>query len=264
MPAKAPPSSKAFFAPFSAIPFILKRPALLGLSILPITMNLVLFIAMAALADQFISQPMADKVQLDTQWLESILAPLVRFLLTFLLLILSALLAFLLIIPISAPFADLISERIEKEILPEDSPLRAPEQGIIAGALHALKDASQRIIFVLPIILLIFLIGFVPLVGGPIAAVLGFLNSALFLAIDAYSYSMDRRSLSLPGKWRYLRSHRTIWFPLGAGLSLFLLIPCNVIFLPFLSAVAGTRLYCEALIADHAEAPPRLPPEPSS
>ncbi len=250
---KPPHPVELLAEPLFAVGFLLARPRLLLYAILPIVLNILAFLLVSYLLNAYLGGWVVGMIDFETGWLDATLEWISRVLLFLVFLVLSGLISFLLIIPLSAPFADMISESIEHEMFRERPDLIVPSQPLVAGAWHALLDALRRVLFVLPLTVLVFLTGLVPFIGAPIALVAGYIINSMFLALDAYSYSLDRRYVTFPRKWKFLSNNREIWLPLGFGLALLLVIPCNLVFLPFISATAGTRMYCRRLLAN----PPR-------
>jgi len=162
----------------------------------------------------------------------------------------SAAIAYLLFAVVSAPFNDFLTERVEGELLAAHPHLQAPPVSIPTAIGHALRDALLRLCIAGPLVVLAFLLGFIPLIGPLLAGFVSLVNGVTFLSVDAYSYSMDRRRIRLGGKLEWLRARRDRWLPLGVGMAMFAAVPCSLLLLPMLGSVAATRLFCEALIAE--------------
>jgi CysZ protein len=250
MPVDLTPLSRreAMLAPLAALPFILVRPKLLLLALTPLLINFFLFLGVASLLTFYVGPQISEWIFPGTGVTSGILRSISDLALTAALLIGSAFLAFILISPVSAPFNDLISERVERELLRDHPELIVEGLPWTHNMRHAALDTLERLFITLPIFLITFTVGIIPFCGPPTAAVIGFCNAMFFLAVDAYSYSLDRRGVKLRGKFGYLNQRRPVWVGLGTGLALFLLIPCNILFLPMLGAVAGTRLYCREVL----------------
>lgn len=240
-----PAAPEAATAALRAIPFLLTRPKLLGLALLPILINVLVFAIVVAVGWSFAPDLQADETS-SALW--AFIVSFGRYAMMAAVLVLASLLSVVLVIPLAAPFIDLMSEQIEHELLRNHPELRADSPTILAGMVHALKEGLRRVAIQLPLALTIFLIGFFPCLGGPTAAVLAFVNAALFLPLDAFSYSMDRRRLTLRQKLAWLRSHQGFWMAFGSGLAILLFIPCSILWFPTLAGVAATRLYCRALM----------------
>lgn len=247
-PVQDPSRTHVFFAPLSAFFFMLARPRLIGIALIPSLINIALFAMIVMLSNWLLITPLVDRIAFRWEAAESFLRLYLRIVLTALSLLVAALVCYLLVIPIGAPFCDKLSELVEKEMLAHRPHLIAPSSTFTQGVYHSVRDAFRRVAVVIPVVVFVFLLGWVPIIGPPLALTLSFLFNALFLAMDGYSYAMDRRFQTFPEKWRYLSANRRIWVPYGFALAIIALIPCNIIWLPLVSSVAATRLYCERLL----------------
>ncbi len=252
---KPPPKSLSglFFYSLSSIPFLVVRPRLLGLAIIPVLINFVLFLILFGTLSYFVTFPVIKLTPDATgaeRYVDIILSFFVGTIVIALTLIISGAITFLLIIPVSAPFCDVITQRIEGELFAERSELLVDTSAISIrqAILHAVWEAARRLLFYLPIAVCVFAIGWIPLLGPPVALLLGLITNSIFLALDAFSYPMDRRFMKFPEKLAYFRANRRLWLPFGLGLSFQTFIPCYILWLPLLSCVAATRLYCARLL----------------
>jgi CysZ protein len=242
-----------FLAPLGSIGFVLARPRLLGLAILPTMINIAIFAGVYTLADWLLVSPVAAWEPTGIAAVDAVFSVVARLVLSVGALLLGALVFFALVIPLNAPFCDLISESVERELLRGRPELIAPSQPLGISIRHSIRDALRRVMFVAPIYAVLLVVGFVPLIGALVAGTVGFCLNGLFLALDGYSYPLDRRLMPFQKKWRLLSANRRIWVPLAAGLAMLLLIPCNILWLPLLSSTAATRVYCRHLLESRDE-----------
>jgi uncharacterized protein involved in cysteine biosynthesis len=236
--------SVCFFAPLSGALYLLQRPKMLGIAVFPVVFSICLFLLLLWGGYEYAAQPLLDKIQINNSVVDSIVWWVAGLSLMFAMLLVSSILMYLLIIPISAPFCDMISELIEREYFEEYPELKAPSKTIWEGIRHSIIDGIKRVLLFSPVLLILIFSGWIPIVGPLVGVVLSVVYNAFFLSMDAFSYCLDRRSLGIRAKFAFLNGYQHVRFPLGFGLVFLLLIPCNVFFLPLLSAVAGTRLYC--------------------
>lgn len=237
-----------FLATLRSIPFLLRRPHLLGLAVTPLLINGLLFMTIAFALLTWEPAFISTYLSVGVAWLDQSLQTVAGLVLDLVLLVISAFLCYLLIIPIGAPFYDLMAERIERRLLHNQPHLLGPGQTLLQGIRHSLLEALRRVTFTLPIIAFILILGLVPLIGPLLAATFAFINATLLLPIDAYSYAMDRRFLTFKQKREFLWANRDIYLPFGAGMAVLVFIPCNIIWFPPLAAVAATRMYCARII----------------
>ena len=119
------------------------------------------------------------------------------------------------------------------------------EGGLVRDVLRVLKQSLKRLLIYLAVMLPLLLVNFVPAVGAIIYAVLAWLFTAYFLALEFMDYPLDRRGLSLKEKSRYVRGMGLGWLGFGSAVLAIGLVPVvNFALLP-LAAMGGTLLYLE-------------------
>lgn len=236
--------------PLASLGFVLRRPRLYGWVLAPFLINTALLIGMWSAIGGLLVDPVVDFAAEHFSWLGATALAAARLILLLLAFLLSLFASYILFAIISSPFNDFMTEKIEDELLADYPHLKATPLPIVKAILHALCEAGIRICIVLPLVVVAFVLGFIPFVGPIIAGGISLANGVLFLSIDAYSYCMDRRRIDLPAKMAWLRARRNRWLPFGFGLAVFFAVPCSVLLLPMLAAVAATRLYCASLIEE--------------
>ncbi|MGP3685895.1 EI24 domain-containing protein [Streptomyces sp. IBSNAI002] len=103
--------------------------------------------------------------------------------------------------------------------------------------------------------ILLFALGFIPLVGQTVVPVLGFCVSGFFLTQELTSVALQRRKVDLPERLALLRSRRLLVLGFGVPLVLAFLVPLVAVFL-MPGAVAGATLMARDLTgADEAPRP---------
>lgn len=232
--------------PFSSILFLLRRPRLLGLCIIPAVINVLLFVGILWGFSEWITGPLAGPPAPPNDKLMELWRAVGQVILTLVALVLASVSVYALAIPIGAPFMDEVSARIEEELL-ADHPDLIARIPLMEGIRHALFEALRRVVWQIPAAVFIFILGFVPIIGAPIAFFLGWFYASLFFLVDAFSYAMDRRKMTFRAKLRWLNAHRRDWLGMGTSIAVLLLIPCNVFWLPTLASVAATRVWCARL-----------------
>lgn len=249
-----------FFLPLASIPYLLARPRLLVLAIAPLILNLIVFATVFGLLTHFVTTPWfqaGDEMGTQVEkFLDVAMEIILGGVLVTFTLVVAAGISFLLIIPIGAPFCDLIAERIEADLLAE-KPALIVRMSFWPSVRHALFEAIRRIAYFLPLYVTLFAVAWIPVIGSVTAAILGFMANALFLSMDGFSYALDRRGMLFRDKREFFRQNKGLWMPFGAGLATMALIPCNILWLPILSCVGATRLYCEKKLAE-TPAPPTV------
>ncbi|MCZ7684370.1 MAG: EI24 domain-containing protein [Sandaracinaceae bacterium] len=158
---------------------------------------------------------------------------------------------------IAAPFNDLLSEAVEEIVTGRPGP---------PFSLKTLARDSVRTVFLelfklviyLAVMLPMFVLSYVPVVGPILYAVVGFLFTTLYFAVDYIDWPASRRSRSIHYRFGMLHEHFLPMFGFGTGVWLFLFIPLvNLLFMP--AAVAGAR---SSSSSSRGRSPsPRHPPE---
>ncbi|WP_338676431.1 EI24 domain-containing protein [Streptomyces sp. SCSIO 30461] len=108
---------------------------------------------------------------------------------------------------------------------------------------------------------LLFALGFVPVVGQTVVPVLGFCVSGFFLAEELTAVALQRRGVELKERLALLRGRRMLTLGFGVPLALAFVVPFVAVFL-MPGAVAGATLLVRDLTAAPDEAQSR--PEPDS
>lgn len=149
---------------------------------------------------------------------------------------------------ITGPFNERLSEHIEAELTGNPvSPFSLSEllHGVALSILHGLR----RLLAMLLGIVVVFAVGFVPVIGTIAAAVIAGWLAATATAYDCYDAVLARRFLAYRTKLAYLAHHRRRTFGLGAAVAVMLLVPgLNLIALGL--GTAGATVAAHALERD--------------
>ncbi|MER6198416.1 EI24 domain-containing protein [Streptomyces sp. NPDC001586] len=118
--------------------------------------------------------------------------------------------------------------------------------------------------------ILLFVLGFVPVVGQTVVPVLGFCVSGYFLTQELTAVALQRRKVDLTERLALMRSRRMLVLGFGLPLVLAFLVPLVAVFL-MPGAVAGATLMARDLMAvdetpsaGAAQAGPAAPQDPSA
>lgn len=238
---------RGFGFALAGIPYVLRRPKLLMLSLIPIAINLALGVGLFALGLYFFDSMFAYAFTWDKpeSWWLAGLWWTVYYLIKLILVLALAMLDFLAIIVlgsiIGAPFHELISCAVEKE----HGRTSCDAAFSIAQALReigaALRDQGVLLAIYLVGLLLITLLNLIPVVGNIAASALSLVWTWWFFALEFTDPPLSRWGLNWKQKWKFLRSHLGHSMSFGLGAWLLLFIPLT---LPFLVA-SGTLMSCE-------------------
>ncbi|MCZ9341205.1 EI24 domain-containing protein, partial [Streptomyces sp. TRM76130] len=96
---------------------------------------------------------------------------------------------------------------------------------------------------------LLFALGFVPVVGQTVVPVIGFFVTGFFLTEELTSVALQRRGVVLRDRLALLRSRKTLVWGFGTPLGLAFLVPVVAVFL-MPGAVAGATLLARELLGE--------------
>ncbi|WP_405493220.1 EI24 domain-containing protein [Streptomyces sp. NBC_00096] len=150
---------------------------------------------------------------------------------------------------VGQPFYESLSEQVDRTEGGE-----VPESGLTLwqelwiSARDSLKILGRVLLFGI----LLFGLGFVPVLGQTVVPVLGFCVSGFFLTQELVSVALMRRRVELPGQLALLRSRRALALGFGVPLVLAFLVPLVAVFL-MPGAVAGATLMARDLVEGDGE-----------
>ncbi|KAF0647078.1 MULTISPECIES: EI24 domain-containing protein [Streptomyces] len=158
---------------------------------------------------------------------------------------------------VGQPFYESLSEAVDRS---EGG--RVPESGLPfwRELWISARDSLRIIVRVACYGVLLFALGFVPVIGQTVVPALGFCVSGYFLTEELTAVALQRRRLDLRDRLRLLRGRRMMVLGFGVPLTLAYLVPFVAVFL-MPGAVAGATLMARELAPD-TEGEPR--PEPAA
>ncbi|MFC5911147.1 EI24 domain-containing protein [Streptacidiphilus monticola] len=150
------------------------------------------------------------------------------------------------------PFYESLAERVERmEGGAPDAPRRSPAQQF--GS--AIRDGLASVLLAAGFGVLLFVAGFLPLVGQTVVPAIGVCVSGFFLTEQLAGVALDRRGLTFRQRVRLLRARLWLALGFGAPLALLFLVPfVAVVAMP--GGVAGGTLLARELV------PPAAPQGP--
>ncbi|HGO5849642.1 TPA: sulfate transporter CysZ [Mannheimia haemolytica] len=167
------------------------------------------------------------------EWLSFVLIPLI-----FLMILVGFYFAFTTLANfVAAPFNALLAEKVELQLTGE--PLGDMSFGaMLKDVPRMLKREWQKMMYSIPRLIALFVLGFLPVVGQTVAPVLTFIFGAWLIAIQYCDYPFDNHKISFQRMRNALSQSRTLNFTFGALVSLFTMIPfVNLVVMPV--AVCG-------------------------
>lgn len=151
------------------------------------------------------------------------------------------------------PFYENLSEKVDRDVSPDGT---APESGLplwrelwISG-----RDSVRVLMRAALWGVLLFGLGFVPVLGQTAVPVLGFFVTGFFLTEELAGVALQRRGVELRARLALLRSRRTLIWGFGTPLAVAFLIPFVAVFL-MPGAVAGATLMARDLLGEESAEP---------
>ncbi|MYT26859.1 hypothetical protein GTW69_42465, partial [Streptomyces sp. SID7760] len=150
---------------------------------------------------------------------------------------------------IGQPFYESLSEQVDRSVGGD-----APESGLpLAKELWiSARDSIKVLVRVLLYGILLFALGFIPVVGQTVVPAIGFCVSGFFLTEELTAVALQRRGVELKERLVLLRGRRAMALGFGVPLVLAFLVPLVAVFL-MPGAVAGATLMVRELRAEDAE-----------
>ncbi|MEU7468038.1 EI24 domain-containing protein [Streptomyces sp. NPDC044984] len=222
-----------------------------GFGLLPGLITLVLYVAaLVALAlwgEDFVTwaTPFAD--DWSSPW-----AGLFRGFLTAVLFALGLLLSVLtftaVTLLIGQPFYENLSEKVDRDVSPDGT---APESGLplLRELWISARDSLRIVVRALLWAVLLFALGFVPVLGQTVVPVIGFFVTGFFLTEELTAVALQRRGVELRERLGLLRSRKTLVWGFGTPLAVAFLVPFVAVFL-MPGAVAGATLMARDLLGE--------------
>jgi CysZ protein len=153
---------------------------------------------------------------------------------------------------IGQPFYENLSERVDADLSPDGT---APRSGLpLWRELWISARDSLRILVRAALWgVLLFALGFLPVVGQTAVPVIGFFVTGFFLTEELAAVALQRRGVELRARLALLRSRKTLVWGFGVPLGLAFLVPFVAVFL-MPGAVAGATLLARDLLGEESAA----------
>ncbi|MFF4521620.1 EI24 domain-containing protein [Streptomyces bluensis] len=149
---------------------------------------------------------------------------------------------------IGQPFYESLSEKVDRDVSPDGT---APESGLsFARDLWTSARDSLRIVVRAALWgILLFALGFLPVVGQTVVPVIGFFVTGFFLTEELTAVALQRRRVDLRERLALLRARKTLVWGFGTPLAVAFLVPVVAVFL-MPGAVAGATLMARDLMGE--------------
>jgi CysZ protein len=225
-----------------------------GFGLLPGLITLVLYaaalVALAAWGEDAVSwaTPFADDWSSPWQGLFRGFLTAVLFALGLLLAVLTFTAVTLLV---GQPFYENLSEKVDADVSPDGTAPRS-ELPLWRELWISARDSVRVLVRAALWGVLLFALGFLPVVGQTVVPVIGFFVTGFFLTEELTAVALQRRGVELRARLALLRSRRTLVWGFGTPLGLAFLVPFVAVFL-MPGAVAGATLLARELLGEDGE-----------
>ncbi|MFQ6148154.1 EI24 domain-containing protein [Streptomyces seoulensis] len=154
---------------------------------------------------------------------------------------------------IGQPFYEALSEQVDRDVSPDGT---APESGLpLWRELWISARDSLRVVVRAALWgVLLFALGFLPVVGQTVIPVIGFFVTGFFLTEELAAVALQRRDVDLRARLALLRSRKALVWGFGTPLGLAFLVPFVAVFL-MPGAVAGATLLARDLLGEDTGEP---------
>ncbi|MFE3276897.1 EI24 domain-containing protein [Nocardia sp. NPDC059239] len=229
--------------------WVARRPREFGFGIVPALVTLVLYVG-ALIAVMAWGGDLTETVTPFADHWPSPWAGLFRGALSIALVALAVLAAVLtftaVTLVIGAPFYDVISQRVDRSVSPDGI---APESGLSwwRELWVSVRDSVRILVRAMVWAVLLFVLGFVPVVGQTVIPVVAVFVTGFFLTQELTSVALQRRTVHLREQLALLRARKGLAWGFGVPLGLAFLVPLVAVFL-MPGAVAGATLLTRELM----------------
>ncbi|MGW7263735.1 EI24 domain-containing protein [Streptomyces sp. NPDC054842] len=154
---------------------------------------------------------------------------------------------------VGQPFYESLSEKVDRDVSPDGT---APESGLPLWRelWISARDSLRILVRALVWGVLLFALGFVPVVGQTAVPVAGFFVTGFFLTEELTGVALQRRRVELRARLALLRSRKTLVWGFGTPLAVAFVVPFVAVFL-MPGAVAGATLMARDLLGERTGEP---------
>lgn len=240
--------------PLQATVFLLARPRLWLLVLVPIVLNVLLLAGLFYWGFSYCADVLRQWLAGHDAWYWQGLLWFVRVFFWVIVLVIVYFIFTPLALVIAAPFNDALAQRVERlhGFGIEDS--RPAVAALVGDTLFCLVNEGKRLALVLGVFLLLLPLNLVPLVGSAAYIAAATAWGAWCAAVEFTSYAGDRRRIGFGSKWAMLSRRRAAAFGFGLATAGLLLVPFVNVLMVAVSAVAGTMLFGALADGERGEA----------
>ena len=151
---------------------------------------------------------------------------------------------------IGQPFYENLSERVDEDVSPDGTAPRS-DLPLWRELWVSARDSLRVLVRAALWGVLLFALGFLPVVGQTVIPVIGFFVTGFFLTEELAAVALQRRGVELRARLALLRSRKMLVWGFGTPLGLAFLVPFVAVFL-MPGAVAGATLLARDLLGEES------------
>lgn len=234
-----------FLYPFKSLKFFFSHPKLITLSIVPMIINLMIYGTIFYFTYSSLTRWLKDLLGIENPnvmiWSWFIYYSLI--VITFVVVLLVCYLIFSILGGlVTAPFNEKISQKVEEIVTgkPFESKLTFWQDARVS-----IFGELQKTAFYFPIIFVLFLMEFIPVIGTFVATPIGFIFSFFYNALDFMDYPLTRRLVPFKEKLRIVSKGGWLTYGFGTMAFLLMFLPVVNVFMKPILVAAGTSLFYE-------------------
>ncbi len=233
--------------------FLAARPRLWIWAILPTAINLILLGAMMGVFIHYYSDLYGwlaahlgvHEIAAPSAWWQHVLnwvlivaGVFLKAVIVLLTLVILLIVSYALSFVVAGPFNDALSERVEVVVTGHEPPPFSFKK-FLAELMRTIRVESIKAAILLAIPVALFVVSFIPVIGGPLYVLLTFLFGAWDLGFSYADLPLGRRAAPFRERWSFARQHRWALIGLGVGF----IIPFFALIFAAPMVAGGTLLY---------------------
>lgn len=232
-------------APARAVRFLINNKGLLRYFYIPFIINTIIFLLFSYYAINWLPEIIKSFLPESSDGSLVQIAYYILMTVSFALILLISVSCFSIVGNIIAsPFNDLLTQKVEKIALGISSDENGFSMKDLIKILRGIREEAKKICFTIIIFIVLLPLNLVPIIGQILYFLLNSIVIAIFLGLEFFSYSLDRKDYSFMQKLFFIKNN--FFDVLGVGISawILLLIPViNFSILP-LAAIGATICFC--------------------
>ncbi len=233
---------RGFLHPFRAAGFLLRAPRLYKYVLLPLLINIVVFILAVFLGMHFFNDIAAQYLPHGQEWYWLLLGYFLKAIAVLLTMVLVFFGFTVVGCLIASPFNDLLSERTEELLSQTTAEEEFSWLLFWTDARRTLFDESRKIFLFVGGMLLLLLLYLVPVFGGLLYPAFSLIWTLFFLIIEYTGYVFSRKRLSFKKQRQYILARKFLMLGFGSGVLCLLALPFLQLLCIPLAVVGATRL----------------------